>query len=245
MTGRGVCLLLALAASGCASHGGGSERSDVIRRILPSAVQLRTEREGGARRAASGVVLAADSQSKSKRCWILTTRHFLDPSVPQEIFVSTPTRKGRVKAVVTAVSQDMDLAVILIEGISLPPVTLKEVVRLGDEVWVAAFPWGRQLTVVSGVVSQLKYDEGELAVEGTIRMVDASVSYGASGGGVFDADTGALVGIVEGYRTAQMSAPDRSDRVLQLPVAGETIVIPARAIVEFLTASGLGHLVPR
>ena len=243
MIGRAVCLLLALATSGCASHGGGSERSDVIRRILPSAVQLRTEREGGARRAASGVVLAADTQSN--RCWILTTRHFLDPSVPQEIFVSTPTRKGRVKAVVTAVSQDMDLAVILIEGISLPPVTLKEVVRLGDEVWVAAFPWGRQLTVVSGVVSQLKYDEGEVAVEGTIRMVDASVSYGASGGGVFDADTGALVGIVEGYRTAQMSTPDRPDRVLQLPVAGETIVIPARAIVDFLIASGLGHLVPR
>jgi len=42
-----------------------------------------------------------------------------------------------------------------------------------------------------------------------------------------------------------MSAPDRPDRVLQLPVAGETIVIPARAILDFLIASGLGHLVPR
>ncbi len=116
-----------------------------------------------------------------------TTRRFLDPSVLQQVFVSSPTRKGRVKTVVAAVSPDKDLAVIQVEGISLPPVRLKELVRLGDEVWVAAFPWGRQFRVVSRVVSQLIAEEGELAVEGTIRMVDASVSYGASGGGVFDA----------------------------------------------------------
>jgi len=240
---RPLCVALALTAAGCASLGGGSERATVIRHILPSAVQLRAEREGGVRRAASGVVLASDSETA--RCWILTTRHFLDPSGPQQIFVSSPTRKGRVQAVVAAVSPDKDLAVIRVDGISLPPVRLQELVRLGDEVWVAAFPWGRQLTVVSGVVSQLTAEEGELSIEGTIRMVDASVSYGASGGGVFDAATGALVGIVEGYRTAQMSGKDHPDRVMQLPVAGETLVIPARAIAEFLGASGLGDLLSR
>jgi len=243
MSGRALCLALCLAAAGCSTLTGSSERSDMMRHILPSAVQLRTEREGGVRRAASGVVLASDP--RSNRCWILTTHHFLDPAVRQDVTVSSPTRRGRAKAVLRATSPDLDLAVIEAEGISLPAVRLKEVVRLGDEVWVAAFPWGRQLTVVSGVVSQLKADEGELALEGTIRMVNASVSYGASGGGVFDAETGALVGIVEGYRTAQMSLPDRPDRTLQLPVAGETLVIPARAILEFVTASGLGDLVER
>jgi len=118
-------------------------------------------------------------------------------------------------------------------------------VRLGDEIWIAAFPWGRQLTVVSGGVSQLKSADGEFSIEGTIRMVDASVSYGASGGGVFDAGTGALVGIVEGYRTAQMSLPDKPERALQVPVAGETLVIPVGSITAFLNASGLGDLVPR
>jgi serine protease Do len=240
MRARALCMALGLALSGCGSIGAGSERSDVLRRILPSAVQLRTEREGGGRRAASGVVLASDAHAK--RCWILTTRHFLDPAVRQDVFVATPTRKGRVNAVVKAVSPDIDLAVIEVDGMSLPPVRLKEVVRLGDEVWVAAFPWGRQLTVVSGIVSQLKADEGELAIEGTIRMVDASVSYGASGGGVFDAETGALVGVVEGYRTAQVAVPDRPDRPLQLPVAGETTVISSGAIVQFLTSAGLAEL---
>ena len=73
-------------------------------------------------------------------------------------------------------------------------------------------------------------------------MVDASVSYGSSGGGVFDGETGALLGIVEGYRTEQMALPDRPERTLQLPVAGETLVIPARSILDFLAASGLGDL---
>jgi len=233
-------MALGALAGGCA---GASERREVIGRILPSAVQLRSERAEGARRAASGIVLASDGASR--RSWILTTQHFLDPAGPQEIFVIAPGRKGRVKAAVSATSRDLDLAVIQVEGMALAPVRFKETVRLGEEVWVAAFPWGRQLTVVSGVVSQLRAEEGEAPVEGIIRMVDASVSYGSSGGGVFDAESGALVGIVEGYRTAQIASPDHPERPLQLPVPGETTVIPCRAIVEFLTASGLESLVPR
>jgi hypothetical protein len=42
-----------------------------------------------------------------------------------------------------------------------------------------------------------------------------------------------------------MALPDRPDRTLQLPVAGETLVIPARSILDFVTAAGLGDLVSR
>lgn len=76
-----------LLASGCASTAGVSERGDVIRHILPSTVQLRVERDGGGRRAASGVVLASDPESG--RSWILTTRHFLTPPAPNG-FISSP-----------------------------------------------------------------------------------------------------------------------------------------------------------
>lgn len=241
---RPLCLLvICLLASGCASVNGVLERSDVIRRIVHSTVQLRAEREGGVRRAASGIVLTSDP--KSSRSWILTTRHFLDPSLRQDVYVSAPQRKGQVKATVLAGSSDMDLAVIEAEGIILPPVKFKEVVRLGDEVWVVAFPWGRRLTLVSGVVSQIASGEGEVALEGPARMVDASVSYGSSGGGVFDAASGELVGIVESYRTAQVAIPEAPARVFQVPVPGETTVISSRAILRFLATSGLEALISK
>src|SRR4030095_7838210 len=84
----------------------------------------------------------------------------------------------------------------------LPPVRRREVAHLGDDVWVVAFPRGRQMTLVSGTVSQVGTGSDTDATEGPVRLVDTSVSYGASGAGVFDAETGELIGVVEGYRTA-------------------------------------------
>jgi S1-C subfamily serine protease len=242
--GARFCLAfaLALAAAGCASAPAGPDRGEVIRRIVPSAVQLRTEREGGARRAASGIVLGSDPAAE--RSWILTTRHFLDPPLGQEVWVSARGEARPIKAVVVAQGADVDLAVIEARGIVLPPVRFREVVRLGDEVLVVAFPWGRRMTLVSGVVSQIAAD-GDEALEGPPRMVDASVSYGSSGGGVFDAASGELVGIVESYRTARVTIPETQGRVLQLPVPGETTVIPARTILRFLSLSGLDALIPK
>jgi serine protease Do len=231
-----------LALGGCAGVAGDAERGEVIRRVVPSTVQLRTDRAGGARRAASGVVLA----SESDRSWILTTRHFLEPTQPQQqVTLSTPRVKGRAVLRVSAISPDLDLALIELEGARLPAVSLKTASRLGDEVWVIGFPWGRRMTVVSGVVSQLAGEDGQVVVEGAVRMVDASVSYGTSGGGVFDARSGELLGIVESYRTARVALPERPDRVLQVPVPGETTVVSSDAIVRFLTAAGRAALVGR
>jgi serine protease Do len=232
----GLTLVLCGCASSTAKLG---RRNEVIRRILPSTVQLRCEREGGGRRAASGIVLASDSVAR--RSWILTTRHFLDPPTPQEIHLGVPDQKKRFRAKVVALSDEADLAVLEAEGVVLPAVRFKVAARLGDDVWVVAFPWGRRLTLVSGVVSQIVSESGEAAIEGPALMVDASVSYGASGGGVFDAPTGALIGVVESHRTARVtSAPDR---VLEIPVPGETTIIPSTTITRFLDSAGLQRLV--
>jgi S1-C subfamily serine protease len=122
-------------------------------------------------------------------------------------------------------------------------VTLKPTVKLGDEVWVVAYPFGRRRTIVSGVVSQISASAGEAAVEGPARMVDASVSYGASGGGVFDAPTGALVGIIESYRTARMTTGE--SRTIEVPVPGETTLISAESVVQFVQAAGFEALVDK
>lgn len=237
---RGLGLpALCLLASGCASVLATSERTGLIRRVISSTVQVRGEREDGWR-VASGIVVP--SNPNSNRSWILTTRHFLDSPGPPRVFVRSPLREGWLKATVMAVSPDADLAVLAVEGPALPPVEFKEIVRLGDEVWVVAFPWGRRLTVVSGVVSQIASEEEPkeevVTVEGPARMVDASVSYGASGGGVFDATSGALIGIVEGYRTARVTLPQSPKGTFEVPVPGETTVIPSRTILRFLATFG-------
>jgi len=233
-------MALTLVLCGCASSNSKfANRDDVIRRILPSTVQLRCEREGGGRRSASGIVLGSDSAAR--RSWILTTRHFLEPATRQEIQLTVPDQKKRFRASILAISADADLAVLEAEDVVLPGVRLKEEARLGDDVWVVAYPWGRRLTLVSGVVSQIVSDSGDAAVEGPAHMVDASVSYGASGGGVYDAPTGALIGVVESHRTARVT--NAPDRVLEIPVPGETTIISSTTIARFLNSIGLQRLV--
>jgi S1-C subfamily serine protease len=239
-----VLPVLALVVAGCASAPRQSARGELIRGILASTVQLRSEREGGIRRAASGVVVAADPGTR--RAWIVTAKHFLDPPGRQEIVVRLPGRSNVRRVSVTFVSREHDLAILEAEGLEVTPVRLKMVVHLGDEIIVVAFPWGQRFTVVGGWVSQVASPAtDESLVTGPVRMVDASVSYGSSGGGVFDGESGELVGIVEGYRTAKVAIPEMKERVLEMPVAGETTVIPAATILKFLLESGLADFLPR
>ena len=225
---------LALTGAGCVSAARIPDRTALIRGILASTVQLRSERDGTIRRAASGVVVA--TVPGSQRAWIVTARHFIDPSPPEHVYVRLPGRLTVVPAIVAFVSPDRDLAIIEAELFEVAPARLKMETYLGDEILVVAFPWGQRFTVVRGIVSQVSA-LGDVA--GPARMVSASVSYGSSGGGVFDAQTGELVGIVESYRIAKVAIPELKDRVLEVPVANETTLISASAIFRFLEDSGL------
>jgi hypothetical protein len=228
---------LAALTAGCATAGH-PPRDEVIRAILASTVQLRIERASGERASGSGVVVRWDPAGE--RAWILTARHVLGaPGARPKVTVAVGGGRGRLRGEVTAVSEPDDLALVEVRGAVLPAVSVQEVVGLGQEVWVVGFPWGRRLTLVSGVVSQLALEDDDPAIQGPARMVDASVSYGVSGGGVFDAATGALVAIVEGYRTARVTLRNTSEPAFDLPVAGETTVVSARAILAFLEAQGI------
>jgi S1-C subfamily serine protease len=242
-----VLVALVLTAAGCTSLPPTTDRPELIRRILASTVQLRSEREGGARRAASGVVIASDPSSR--RAWIVTVRHFLGPSRPQDVSVRLPGQTAELPAVVFAVSAEelgLDVAIVEVEHPDLTPVRLKEgPSNLGDDVLIVAFPWGQRLTVVHGIVSQLVSIPGESLVSGPARMVDAHASYGSSGGGVFDARSGELIGLVETYRTAKISIPELKDRVIEVPVPGETVLVPAPVISRFVQDFGLGRRLPR
>jgi len=85
---------------GCASVRPAPERSEIIRRILSSTVQLRSEWEAGRRRVASGVVLAADPASN--RAWIVTARHFLEPLQAPPVYARRPGRNEAVRVTIVA-----------------------------------------------------------------------------------------------------------------------------------------------
>ena len=95
------------------------------------------------------------------------------------------------------------------------------------------------MAAVNGVVSQIAGDGPVVPIEGSVALIDAVVGYGTSGGGVFDDRTGSLIGIVRGYRTARLSLSGDEAQTLDLPIAGETTVIPTRDIVCFLQSNGL------
>ncbi|MCG8361152.1 MAG: serine protease [Kiloniellales bacterium] len=213
-----------------------AEPQDIIAESLASSVQLFAQREVG-RRAGSGVVLDVDDG----RALVLTAGHLLVPGAEQSVVAIAPGSGARLEASLLLLDEAADIALFEVEGLAAPPVRLKEEARLGDPVWVVSFPWGRRGTFVTGVVSQIADRDGRpgIPIAGPVGLIDAAVSYGTSGGGVFDARSGRLLGIVRGYRTAKITLPGGDAGKLEFPIAGETTVIPTTEILCRLGDAGL------
>lgn len=256
-----VFAALLLVPVGCTLPPSPYERGEIIGDTLTSTVQIFVRRvkysegnretglEGGAkrgvkvRRAGSGVVVY--SAGKGGRAYILTAKHLVTPLIDQEISVEAPNRATHKGARLVGVSDKYDLALLEVAGLDLTQVRLKWQSTLGEGVWVVSFPWGRRRTVVTGVVSQIEWGEkvpDDVPIKGAVLLIDAPVSYGTSGGGVFDQETGLLIGVVRGYRTAELQMPGPEPGKIQFPVAGETTVVPTPHIVEFMKIAGLDHL---
>lgn len=247
--GATTCSLLLALASGCATGRlPAPTREQVLQAILPSAVQVVIEHHDGRRlRSASGVVIAQRPAADGTDCFVLTSAHALiRPPEEAEAYVLFDRHRGaatKARAVVLArrEAEGLDLALLRIRTGRCSAAPLGPPPTLGEAVWVVAFPWGRHMKLSGGIVSQV---EPEAAGEnGASRiMVDASVTYGSSGGGVYEARTGRLIGLVEGYGTASVSLGGDSPRSINVPVPGETYVTPPAAIRRFLDQAGYGNL---
>ncbi len=210
---------------------------DVIARSLGSAVQLFAEREGGARRTGSGVALGRGAEG---HIFVLTAGHVLTPRVTQTVYVSQPGSDSRSEARILALDTEADIAILETGPLEVTPVRLQAAARLGDAVWVVSFPWGGRGTLVRGAVSQVGAAGSKgFPLDGPVGLIDAAVSYGTSGGGVFDARSGQLLGIVRGYRTARVALPGTPAQSLELPIAGETTVVPVSAVICLLARMDL------
>ena len=247
------------------------DRAEMIRRILAASVKviLGQEEAGVVRevQSSSGVVVYSEREPKPFSL-VLTNAHAVGAeglSQPPGLYLSYVTETGRrvLRAGLVARSSEepVDLALLRVEGVSLPAAEFQEMdkVQLGSPVLVASSPFGRELSITSGIISQL-YLSGPPAIEqactteGTARIcreprplqeifkTDAPICYGSSGGGVFLASSGKLVGLVESYQTADIIVRPKSGEEIkiQIPVPGESFLISVNKIKYFLERHGFG-----
>jgi S1-C subfamily serine protease len=222
-------------------------RERVVEEIVPSSVQIILEQDGRRFRSGSGVAIAA----QGTQCFVLTSGHTLSSrSETDRVFVLFGRHSGagtKTQATVVAHrdNDEMDLALLRATTPACSPAQFGNPPWLGDPIWVVAYPWGRNMTLVGGIVSQVNHDQPGDRATAPRLIVDASVSYGSSGGGVYDAE-GRLVGLVEGYRTARVSFEgNTSSQYINVPVPGETYVVPLSDIRQFLAESGQTELADR
>ena len=249
-----ICGLLLVVTTGCAISRLWEPRSEqLLERIVPSAVQIVLERDGQRFRSGSGVVIATRPSAQEPDCFVLTSGHTLSRrSAQDKVYVLFGRDRGagtKVPATVVAHrdDEDLDLSLLRAQTPECVPAQFGRPPKLGVPIWVLAYPWGRDMTLVAGIVSQVNVDQPGNRETVPRFIVDASVSYGSSGGGVYDGQTGRLVGIVEGYRTARVSfQADAAQQYIDMPVPGETYVVPLADIQRFLLAANrkdlLGHL---
>jgi hypothetical protein len=221
-----------------------SER-EILKRILGSSVQVVLEWNGDRFRTGSGVIIGVRPDGVSTDCLVLTSAHTFHAVGPaSETYVlldrhQGPGRRGRAQVLAVREADEVDLALLEAPVPGCGATALGRPPALGDRIWIVGFPWGRQLRLIGGIVSQIALDDHGRREAGSTLMVDASVAYGMSGGGVFDALSGRLVGVVQGYGTARVPLGEKPAlQYIDVPVPGETYVTSLETIERFLRDAG-------
>lgn len=188
-----VALVLALVSctprdsSGVPAAQGGSSYADLVEKVSPSVVTVRTDSGVG-----SGVVYRSDV--------VLTNEHVVGEAEQVDIEYADGSRSG---ATVLATDSVTDLAVVRTDRNDLPVAEFRpELPRPGDPVLAIGSPLGFENSVTSGIVSGL-HREIPGSAERTRSLVDlvqtdAPISPGNSGGALLDTG-GRVIGINEAY----------------------------------------------
>lgn len=224
-------------------------RRDMVRRILPHNVRFLVYDGDTARRTASGVVIGSETNAQGATTYVLTNAHAVDPAGIEHprytVLVEHQGDEVEYAASTVAVGSvpDLDLALVKVRGLSLPPASLADdaELELGDDVVVAAAPFGRAISLSGGMVSQVEWDRA--SHHPVMLKTDAPIGYGASGGGIYSLTTGKLLAIVEGYRTAKVGfAVADQPYSFEVPMPGETFAAPSAKVRGFLERNGFARL---
>ncbi|HEY3452693.1 MAG TPA: serine protease [Myxococcales bacterium] len=242
------------ASAGAGSAGAGraarGTRASTARAVLPQNVRVVVVVADNPVRSASGVAIGNALTPDGAVTYVLTNEHVVAGQKGEDpkyvVLVDLPTgdtQEFGAKLVARGAVPEVDLAVLAVPGIALEAAALAAdgEAELGADVVIVAAPYGRALSVSGGMISQVELDAKRVPV---MLKTDAAIGYGASGGGLFCVESGKLVGIVEGYRTAKVSIPVAQETYsFDVPMPGETFAAPAAKIRRFLEEKGLGNLV--
>ena len=252
---------VALVAMGCAGaparvasseplHRSGSRRG-IVRDVLAHTVKIEVYDGKEVVRTASGVVVGSELTSRGSQTFVVSSGHVFDaeelkaPRVAVLAEVEGESVELSAEPIALGATAEMDLALIRVRGVKLVPAQLAEDEELepGESVVVAAAPFGRNISLSGGMVSRVDLDPQTRLPQ--MLKTDAAIGYGASGGGVFSLETGRLMAVVEGYRTAKVGfeVADHSYS-FDVPMPGETFAAPSTKVRAFLAANGLSRLLP-
>jgi serine protease Do len=156
--------------------------SEMVEDVRRSLVIVQSRRTGG------GAGILWDDQGL-----ILTNAHVLGRRAPAIILADD----RQLKAKVLGIDPEIDLAILKIDPVNLPPARIGDStqLRVGELVFAIGHPWGQRNAVTTGIVSHLAHAEtresGRLV---PIIRTDARLAPGNSGGPLVTA-SGEVVGI--------------------------------------------------
>jgi Do/DeqQ family serine protease len=129
----------------------------------------------------------------SSKGYILTNHHVVEAADEIEVALADG-RKLKAKAVGS--DPEIDIAVLQIEGVSLPAIVFgdADALRVGDVVLAIGNPYGFGQTVTMGIVSALGRSQLGINTFENFIQTDAAINPGNSGGALIDT-AGNLVGI--------------------------------------------------
>jgi putative serine protease PepD len=180
-------------AASSAPAANGESTADVVARVLPGVVNVKTVGFDGTKGEASGVVI-------DRNGIIVTNNHVVAEARVLTVSFNDGRHAQPVVAHVVGTAAERDLAIIRVALTDLIPVPLgrSSKLRLGDDVLAIGFPLGLTggPTVTQGIVSGLDrtvHADGGPSLEGLLQT-DAAINPGNSGGALVDAN-GKLIGI--------------------------------------------------
>jgi serine protease Do len=203
-----ITVLLGLLGSPALAEDAGTNKSDLIRSLLPTVVNIAVSKEEVAAPpttpVASAALPAADSSPNVKG--FVGSGFVIDPSglivtnyhVVENAFEITVTFADgtRLPGKTLNGSRSADLALVKVDSTHPLPAAHwgdSDSMKVGDQVLAAGNPFGIGLSVTAGIISGLNRDIQNSPYDDLLQT-DAPINHGNSGGPLFDM-TGAVIGV--------------------------------------------------